>query len=925
MSGFDIAAYKAAYPERVTEDVLATDDLILDRSDSSLVSTVKAVANSAQCHQFWEANNNPGIMGIYLKGTGLDITGKDYYISYFGTIGGGDILTITYDGYVGIHGVAKFSRASTSPTGVELVELEKQGTEDVFGYAVINWDAVENIDGGTVSTNPIRIGNDHNEAITTLQDNEGKVLVEEGGTLDTLANKVIGIGGIGVTVVGDKLQFESEPTASSVMSFFLHNDASSISGYEKALIIPSDGTADNDSVTLASASTEYIIGSYATDSGYPGTTSIPTGIWNFSFYGYVSQNSGTTNFRVKVYKRVLAGTETLLFTANSDDVNFTGSSQLVMFQHSISSPITLLATDRLVFKIYGITTATNSPVLYYTYNSPDYPTHITTTILNVDPTKFVKKTGDNVSGAINHYSTFPKDDSNYWNTFNLTDKTGVIKAETTSGDKSIELTASTSSVSFTETFQDDFDTEVTTVKDESGIGKAKKYLGSSGKTKPIFEAETENTKIRLEASADDKFHRIERPSTISTSSRMRASACSPTLNRVVMLSVDGDIAWSDDGVTFTKATATSRAYSEVCWGDGVFLAVSGTSGYVSISSDGKTWTDYATSNSADFRSVAWSEGLSMYMAVAASGTYRIMSSTNGTTWTNMATSGVDLTATSTGDWRSIRAGYKRGQRDEPCFVMCCMSNTSGTYKLLQYDGTDASGAYFSVGANPTGTLWDIAYLDTPLLLRWWSGVSAYDITSCFAVISTDGYLSLYYGDTAYHDIVRLDSSAIFRKIIAGDGTLLVLSGGSTTNSKYWLIAGYSDKSEASAWKTGTLDESDYIYGGCYFDGSFILPLYTTDDTTAIATRLDRYALSLKLYYGAGKRLSINYDTLLNIIHTPPALVGKLGGYNPVGVADFGNQYGDYKAQNMPEGTLVQNSSTLDGPSFVNTQYFHSIS
>ncbi|MEK7514563.1 MAG: hypothetical protein AAB587_01965, partial [Patescibacteria group bacterium] len=68
---------------------------------------------------------------------------------------------------------------------------------------------------------------------------------------------------------------------------------------------------------------------------------------------------------------------------------------------------------------------------------------------------------------------------------------------------------------------------------------------------------------------------------------------------------------------------------------------------VMTSPDGITWTLRTSAADNDWRSVVWSPGLSLFVAVATSGTgNRVMTSPDGITWT-LRTSAADI------EWHSV--------------------------------------------------------------------------------------------------------------------------------------------------------------------------------------------------------------------------------------------------------------------------------
>ena len=106
---------------------------------------------------------------------------------------------------------------------------------------------------------------------------------------------------------------------------------------------------------------------------------------------------------------------------------------------------------------------------------------------------------------------------------------------------------------------------------------------------------------------------------------------SSALGHQVMTSPDGEIWTTRPGPT----VAGTHAWSDVTFGDGLFVAVCPTSvsgNHVMTSVDGITWTVRTTPDQ-DWNAVVYGEGL--FVAVAGSGTgNRVMTSGDGVTWTS---------------------------------------------------------------------------------------------------------------------------------------------------------------------------------------------------------------------------------------------------------------------------------------------------
>lgn len=131
--------------------------------------------------------------------------------------------------------------------------------------------------------------------------------------------------------------------------YFARSLTSDISGYKKMLESPS-AAAENTQVTnTPTIGVDVLIGSFATEPGVPGAVDYPPGTAVRRIYASV--NVGVARFHVQFYKRDLAGVETIVRDEYSP--GFTGSTLAVVEWQSTSSLAgTLLATDRLVAKVY---------------------------------------------------------------------------------------------------------------------------------------------------------------------------------------------------------------------------------------------------------------------------------------------------------------------------------------------------------------------------------------------------------------------------------------------------------------------------------------------------------------------------------------------------------------------------------------------
>ena len=125
-------------------------------------------------------------------------------------------------------------------------------------------------------------------------------------------------------------------------------------------------------------------------------------------------------------------------------------------------------------------------------------------------------------------------------------------------------------------------------------------------------------------------------------------AWSPTLKLFAAVSYFGTtnrVQTSIDGITWVIRVTPNLDLLGIGWGNGLFVAV-GTSAIVT-SSDGITWTSRTVPAAINYRGVAWSPSLSIFAAVALTGTNnRVATSADGITW-------IARTPASNNDWIDI--------------------------------------------------------------------------------------------------------------------------------------------------------------------------------------------------------------------------------------------------------------------------------
>lgn len=135
--------------------------------------------------------------------------------------------------------------------------------------------------------------------------------------------------------------------------YMFTDTASDIGGYDTMVALDSYSVGALVSTPVSVTTSPTLLHTFATISGHPNLVQIPSGLLICHYE--TEKVSGSNNYYTyfEIYKRASGGTETLIGT--SDGTTETASNNKV--QHTVSaflvSPVTLLATDRIVVKIYG--------------------------------------------------------------------------------------------------------------------------------------------------------------------------------------------------------------------------------------------------------------------------------------------------------------------------------------------------------------------------------------------------------------------------------------------------------------------------------------------------------------------------------------------------------------------------------------------
>ena len=235
----------------------------------------------------------------------------------------------------------------------------------------------------------------------------------------------------------------------------------------------------------------------------------------------------------------------------------------------------------------------------------------------------------------------------------------------------------------------------------------------------------------------------------------------PDVNRQIRISRDYGQTW--ESVT----SPANNAWESITWcrGLGLFIAVASTgTNRVMTSPDGENWTLQTAASASVWKAVAWSEELGLAVAV---GTNAIMKSSNGTTWTT-------VTSPADRQWYAIAWGVIQDSIGEGSGLFVAIANNaSGSNDYM----TSATGSTFVAGdSGNAGSFEDICFSDeleiflavqstgsgyalrfdgttwatsSPSPSQAWVGCGWSQIGQCFVIVTTDAIATSPNGDAPW--------------------------------------------------------------------------------------------------------------------------------------------------------------------------------
>lgn len=185
------------------------------------------------------------------------------------------------------------------------------------------------------------------------------------------------------------------------LTYVFSRNASDISGYEQMPALTSYTAGAADTATVAATTTPAIIQEFATNTGFPNTTLIPSGVFNVTYQ--TQKNSGSQSYYTYavIYKRNLSGTETAIATTNNSSSVSANTVQSVSVSAVSPADISVLTTDRIVVKVFAAMVSGTANISIYYDDATDSRLAFPSAL--VDATNFVPYNGA-VKDLVSNYS-----------------------------------------------------------------------------------------------------------------------------------------------------------------------------------------------------------------------------------------------------------------------------------------------------------------------------------------------------------------------------------------------------------------------------------------------------------------------------------------------------------------------------------------
>ncbi len=297
----------------------------------------------------------------------------------------------------GSAGVNNFVNNIGFDTATGVLSLERSGLETLSKnldgrYALLHNHPYDNYQKWSIS-----VGENSNEilsenslkitgsgGIEVSLDEETKTIDISGNMSQTHAPVTIADDSQNYASIGSdqKLSITPQPIATGE-TYYLHNNSSDITDYNKALKVNPDNEEQIDTANAIATGGEVLINEFATDIGYPGVINLLSGGWLFKTFAKVDFLDGVNEIVIRVFKRDGSGTETELF---NHSVSIENTNVTLYSSVSLQDDFVLDVTDRLVFKYFFKTTSETQRTVSLYYEGSTNFSHIRTPIKSFSET-----------------------------------------------------------------------------------------------------------------------------------------------------------------------------------------------------------------------------------------------------------------------------------------------------------------------------------------------------------------------------------------------------------------------------------------------------------------------------------------------------------------------------------------------------------
>ena len=156
------------------------------------------------------------------------------------------------------------------------------------------------------------------------------------------------------------------------------NLSNSQTPYREFSPIPTTAAEQSSGVSIGNGATATIA-EFLTPVGYPNATLLPGGIWAFHLHSNKNTNNASFQIFAEVWKRSSGGTETLLFTTDSESVLSTSPTINMQICDVYFSGTPLLTSDRILAKVRATNTSNQTHTITLFTEGNQHYSYATTT------------------------------------------------------------------------------------------------------------------------------------------------------------------------------------------------------------------------------------------------------------------------------------------------------------------------------------------------------------------------------------------------------------------------------------------------------------------------------------------------------------------------------------------------------------------